>query len=56
MEIHEGAQGWRPGSAGLREERDGVNEHTSEWPSVRSFTPSLSSCLPPKAASNPERS
>jgi hypothetical protein len=26
MKIHDGAQGWEPGSTGLREQREGVNE------------------------------
>ena len=53
MKVHEGPQGWEPGFAGLRDEREGVNEHTPVWITVRSFTPSLSSCLPPEAAPNP---
>jgi len=56
MKLHEGAQGWEPGFTGLRESREGVSERTEGHAAVCSFTPSLYSCLPPKAAPNPERS
>ena len=56
VKIHEGAQGWEPGSTGLRDSREGVHEHTGVMSSVRSCTPSLESCLPPEAAPTPERS
>ena len=29
MKIHEGAQGWEPGSAGLRDRREDTNERTA---------------------------
>ncbi len=52
MEAVRPSPGWEPGSAGLRESREGVNEHTGLSTAVRSFTPSLDSCLPPTAAPN----
>ena len=56
MKLHEGAQRWEPGSTGLRESREGGDERTEGRTPVCSSPPSLDSCLPPKAAPNPERS